>query len=99
VAEEGLGENEVAQPVNPAANAAANVPANPVANAPANDSVNVAGNIINNAANTANVQANIAPNPRHNVGAQPPPVQANRVEGSQRHRIRDEVEIARRANC
>jgi hypothetical protein len=36
VAEEGRGEKEVVQPVNPAANAAANAPANPAANAPAN---------------------------------------------------------------
>jgi hypothetical protein len=98
VAKEGRGEDEVAQPVNPAANAAANMPANPVANASANDPVNAAGNVINNAADAANVQANIAPNPRHNAGAQHPPIQANRAEGSQRHRIRDEVEIARRAN-
>jgi hypothetical protein len=98
VAEEGRGENEVAQPVNPAANAATNAPANPAANALANDPANTAGNVVNNAANAANVQANIAPNPRHKAGAQPPPVQANRAEGSQRHRIRDEVEIARRAN-
>jgi hypothetical protein len=65
-----------------------------VANAPANALANDADNVVNNAANAANVQANIAPNPRHNAGAQPPLVQANRVEGSQRHRIRDEVEIA-----
>jgi hypothetical protein len=32
VSEEGRGENEVVQPVNPAANAAANAPANPAAN-------------------------------------------------------------------
>jgi hypothetical protein len=38
VAEEGRGENEVAQPVNPAANVAANAPANPAANAPASSS-------------------------------------------------------------
>jgi hypothetical protein len=95
VAEEGRGGNEVAQPVNPAANVVANAPANPVANAPANNPVNAAGNVINNVANAANVQANIAPNPRHNAGAHPPPVQANRVEGSQRHHIRDEAEIAR----
>jgi hypothetical protein len=44
VAEEGQGENEVAQPVNPAANAAANAPANPVATAPTNDPANAAGN-------------------------------------------------------
>jgi hypothetical protein len=98
VAEEGRGENEVAQPVNPAANAAAYAPANPAANAPANDPANAAGNIVNNAANAANVQANVAPNPRHNAGAQPPLIQANRVEGSQRHRVRDEVEIARHVN-
>jgi hypothetical protein len=98
VAEEGRGENEVAQPANPAVNAAANAPANLAANAPANDPENAAGNIINNAANVANVQANVALNPRHNAGAQPPLVQANRAEESQRHRIRDEVEITRRAN-
>jgi serine protease inhibitor ecotin len=90
VAEEGQGENEVAQPVNPTTNAAANAPANAPANA--------AGNVVNNEANAANVQANVAPNPRQNAGAQPPVVQTNRVEGSQRHRIRDEVEIARCAN-
>jgi hypothetical protein len=95
VAEEGRGENKVAQLVNPAANAAANAPANAAANAPANAPANAAGNIINNA---TNVQGNAAPNPRHNAGAQPPLVQANRAEGSQRHRVRDEVEIARRAN-
>jgi hypothetical protein len=88
----------VAQPVNLAANAVANAPANPAANAPANDTANAAGNIANTAANAANVQANVAPNPRHNAGASPPLVQANRFEGSQRHRIRDEVEIARCAN-
>jgi hypothetical protein len=98
VAEEGQGENEVAQPVNLAANAAANALANPAANAPANDPADAAGNVVNNAANATNIQANVAPNPRHNAGAQPPLVQANRAEGSQRHRIRDEVEIARRAN-
>jgi hypothetical protein len=38
VAEEGQGENEVVQPVNPAVNTAANAPANPVANAPATSS-------------------------------------------------------------
>jgi hypothetical protein len=86
------------QPVNPAANVAANAPANPTTNAPANAPANVASNAINNAANTANIQGNAAPNPRHNAGAQPPLVQANRAEGSQHHRIRDEVEIARRAN-
>jgi hypothetical protein len=45
VAEEGQGENEVMQPVNPAANAAADAPANPAANAPANAPANTAGNI------------------------------------------------------
>jgi hypothetical protein len=98
VAEEDQGENEVAQPANPAtntaANAGANAPVNPAANAPANDTANAAGNVINNAANVVNIQGNVAPNPRHNAGAQPPLVQANRAEGSQRHRIRDEVEIA-----
>jgi hypothetical protein len=93
VAEEGRGENEVVQPANPAANAAANAPANPAANAPTNTPANVVGNAANNATNAANIQGNAAPNPRHNAGAQPPPVQANRAEGSQRHRIRDEVEI------
>jgi hypothetical protein len=86
------------QPVNPAANAAANAPANPATNAPANAPANVVGNAVNNAANAANIQGNTAPNPRHNAGAQPPLVQANRAKGSHRHRIRDEVEIARRAN-
>jgi hypothetical protein len=99
VSEEGRGENEVVQPVNPAANVAANAPANPGANAPANDPANATGNVANNTANTANVQGNTAKNPRHNAGAQPPQIQANRAEGSQRQRIRDEVEIARRANC
>jgi hypothetical protein len=98
VAEEGRGENKVAQPVNPAANAAANAPANAAANAPANAPANVVGNAINNAANAANIQGNAAPNPRHNARAQPPPVLTNRAEGSQRHHIRDEVETARRAN-
>jgi hypothetical protein len=98
VAEEGRGENEVAQPANPYANAATNAPADPAANAPANNPTNATGNVINNAANAANIQANVAPNPRHNAGAQPPLVQANCAEGSQRHRIRDEVKIARRAN-
>jgi hypothetical protein len=98
VADEGRDENEVAQPVNPAANAAANAPANPVANAPANDQANAAGNVANNTTNVANVQANVAPNPRHNTGSPPPLIQVNRVEGNQRHRVRDEVEIARRAN-
>jgi hypothetical protein len=82
------------QLANPAANAAANAPTNPAANAPANTPANAA----NNVANAANIQRNPTPKPRHNVGAQPPPVQADRAEGSRRHRIRDEVEIARRAN-
>jgi hypothetical protein len=86
------------QPVNPAASATANAPANPAANTPAYAPANVAGNAINNAANAANIQGNITPNPRYNAGAQPPPVQANQAERSQRHHIRDEVEIARRAN-
>jgi hypothetical protein len=60
------------------------------ANAPANDA--------NNAANTINIQGNAAPHPRHNAGAQSTLFQVNRAEGSQRHRIRDEVEIDRRAN-
>jgi hypothetical protein len=55
VAEEGRGENEVAQPVNPAANDVANAPANPAANAPANVPANAAGNAVNNAANAANI--------------------------------------------
>jgi hypothetical protein len=97
VAEEGRGENEVMQPANPAASAAANAPANPAANAPGNAPTN-AGNTANNAANAVNIQGNPAPNPRRDVGAQPPPVQPDRVEGSRRHRIRDEVKIARRAN-
>jgi hypothetical protein len=78
------------QPANPAANA----PANPAANAPANAPAN-AGNTANNA---TNIQGNPAPNPRRNARAQPPPVQPDRAEGSRRHRIRDEVEIARRTN-
>jgi hypothetical protein len=82
------------QPANPAANGAANAPANPAANAPANAPANAAGNAANNVDNAANIQDNVAPNPGCNAGAQPPPVQ----EGSQRHRIRDEVEIAQRAN-
>jgi hypothetical protein len=98
VAEEGRGENKVVQPVNPAANVAANAPVNPAANAPANAPANAAGNVVNIAANIANVQGNVAANPMLNAGTQPPPVQANRAEGSQRQRIRDEVEIARRAN-
>jgi hypothetical protein len=86
------------QPANPAANAAANAPANPAANALANAPANAASNATNTAGNAANIKGNAAPNPRRNAGAHPPPVQANRAEGSQRHRIRDEVEIARRAN-
>jgi hypothetical protein len=85
------------QPANPAANAASNAPANPVANAPANAPAN-AGNTANNAASASNIQGNPAPNPRRNAGAQPPPVQPDHAEGSWRHLIRDEVEIARRAN-
>jgi hypothetical protein len=77
------------QPANHAANAAANAPANPAANA---------GNAANNAANAANIQGNPAPNPRRNAGAQPPPVQPDHAKGIRRHRIRDVVEIARRAN-
>jgi hypothetical protein len=88
----------VVQPVNPAANEAANAPANPAANAPAIAPANAAGNVANNAANASNIQGNAAPNLRHNAGAQPPPIQANHAEGSQCQRIRDEVEIARRAN-
>jgi hypothetical protein len=106
VAEEGRGENELMQPANPvantAANALANAPANfaanAPANAPANAAANVVGNAANNAANAANAQGNTATNPRQNAGAQPPLVQANHAEGSQRQCIRDEVEIARRAN-
>jgi hypothetical protein len=97
VAEEGTGKNEVMQSANPAANVAAKAPANPAANAPANTLAN-AGNAANNAANVANIQGNPTPNPRRNTGAQPPPVQPDHAEGSQRHRIRNEVEIARRAN-
>jgi hypothetical protein len=85
------------QPVNPTANAAAKAAANPAANAPANAPANVVGNAVNNAANATNIQGDATPNPRHNAGAQPPPVHANRAEGSQCHRIRDEVEIGRRA--
>jgi hypothetical protein len=85
------------QPTNPATNAAANAAANPVANAPANAPAN-AGNAANNAANAANIQGNPAPNPRCNARDQPPPVQPDHAERSWRHRIRDEVEIAPRAN-
>jgi hypothetical protein len=86
------------QPANLAANVAANAPANPAANAPTNAPANAAGNAANNAANAANIQGDPAPNPRCNTGAQPPPIQADRAEGSRRHCIRDEVETARRAN-
>jgi hypothetical protein len=55
VAEEGRGENEVAQPVNPAANTATNAPANPAANAPAKAPANAASNAVNNAANATNI--------------------------------------------
>jgi hypothetical protein len=98
VAEEGRGENKVMQPGNPAANTVANAPANPAANAPPNAPANTAGYAANNAANAVNIQGNPPPNPRRNAGAQPPLVQADHAEGSRRHRIRDEVEIARRAN-
>jgi hypothetical protein len=98
VAEEGQGENEVMQPANPASNAVANALAKPAANAPANALANAAANVANNAASAANVQENATANLRKNAGPQPPPVQANHAEGSQRQRIRDEVEIARRAN-
>jgi hypothetical protein len=98
VAEEGRGENEVVHPVNPAANAAANAPANPADNAPTNVPANATGNVTNNAANTANIQGNVVANPGKNAGAQPPPIRANHAEGSQCQRIRDEVEIAQRAN-
>jgi hypothetical protein len=103
----GSGPREVhTTPVNPASNAAANAPANvaanalanPVANAPANAPPNTTGNVANNAANAANVQENAAANLRPNAGAQPLPLQANHAEGNQRQRIRDEVEISRRAN-
>jgi hypothetical protein len=63
VAEEGRGENEVVQLVNPAANVAANAPANPAANAPVNTPANAAGNVDNNTPNAANIQGNAAPNP------------------------------------
>jgi hypothetical protein len=82
------------QPANPVANVAANA----LANAPANTAANVVDNVANNATNAANVQGNIAANPRQNARAQPSLVQANRAEGSQRQRIRDEVEITRCAN-
>jgi hypothetical protein len=93
VAEEGQGENEVKQPVNPAANATANAPANPAANAPtngpANATANIVGNASNNVANAANAQANTTANPWQNLGVQAPPVQANHAESSQRQCIRD----------
>jgi hypothetical protein len=91
MAEEGRGENEVMQSANPAANDAANAPANPAANAPANAPANAASNAANNTANAANIHGDPAPNPRRNEGAQPPLVQADRDEGSQRHRIEDHV--------
>jgi hypothetical protein len=65
VADEGQGENEVIQPVNPAANAAANAAANP----PANAAANAAGNVTNNATNSAGAQPNIIANPRQNTRA------------------------------
>jgi hypothetical protein len=66
------GENEVVQPLNPAANATAN----PIGNA-ANAAGNLAGNNANNAANTAGAQQqNAAGNIGQNAGAQPPPAQA-----------------------
>jgi hypothetical protein len=90
------------QLVNPAADATANGPTNPTGNvptnAPANTTANAAGNVANNTANSTNVQGNAAANPRQNAGAQAPPVQANRAEGSHHQHIRDEVEIARSAN-
>jgi hypothetical protein len=94
MAEERRGENEVIQPVNLAANAATNATANP----PANAAANAVGNIANNTANVAGTQQNVTANLRQNAGAQPPPVQANHAEGSQRRRVRDEVEIAHCAN-
>jgi hypothetical protein len=86
------------QPVNPAANAAANAPANPAANALANAPANATGHVANYAANAANIQGNAVTNLGQNAGAQPLPIQDNRAEGSQRQRIRDEVEIAQRAS-
>jgi hypothetical protein len=91
VAEEGRGENEVMQLANPATNAAVNPATNPAVNVAANPPANAT-------VNAANTQANTTANPRQNTGAQPSPVQANHTEGNQRRRIRDEVEIARRAN-
>jgi hypothetical protein len=91
VAEEGRGENEVVQSVNLAANVATNAAANTMGNAPRNAQ--------NNVANTTRAQQqNAAANVGQNAGAQPPPVQANCPQSSQRQRIRDEAEIARRAN-
>jgi hypothetical protein len=91
------------QPANPAAKAASSAPANPTtdtpANAPANTAANAAGNVAKNAANAANVQGNAAANPRQYAGDQSLSAQENYAEGSKRQRIRDEVEIARRANC
>jgi hypothetical protein len=78
------------QPANPAANA--------TANPPANDAANAAGNVADNAANAADAQPTVAANPGQNAGARVLTVQANRAESSHRRRIRDEVEIARRAN-
>jgi hypothetical protein len=60
VVEEGLGENEVVQQVNPTANTAANATANPPANAVAN----TAGSVANNATNAAGAQPNIGANPK-----------------------------------
>jgi hypothetical protein len=51
-----------------------------------------------NTASNTRLRLNYDQAPRRNAGAQPPSVQASRAEGSQRHHIRDEVEIARRAN-
>jgi hypothetical protein len=90
VAEEGRGQNEVIQQVNPTANTAANARANP----PANATANATSNIANNAANAASTQLNVAANPRQNTGAQPLPAQANHAKRSQRRRVQDEVEIA-----
>jgi hypothetical protein len=74
------------------------VSTNPAANAAPNAPSNAAGYDAKNAANAANIQGNSSLNPRRNARAQPPLVQADRVEGSRRHRIRYEVEIARCAN-
>jgi hypothetical protein len=86
VAEEGGGENEVAQPANPTANAAANAPANPTANAPANALANAIDNIVNNAANAANIQGNVAPNPRHNPSTASGPSSSSRREPTSPHK-------------